>query len=152
MITLPIPAYSFKLKQEGTQQFIFDAIRKKYVVLTPEEWVRQHMVTYLTEAMQYPKGLFSIEKTIVINKLRKRYDIVVYDADHKPWMLIECKEPGIRVTEKTLQQLMRYHQFLQCPYWMLTNGREHYCAAVNKDGVQWLSALPFHNDRILGTI
>jgi hypothetical protein len=140
MIKLTIPAYSFKLKQEGTQQFIFDAIRKKYVVLTQEEWVRQHMVTYLIEAMQYPKGLFSVEKTIVINKLRKRYDIVVYYTDHQPWMLIECKE------------LMRYHQFLQCPYWMLTNGLEHYCAAVNKDGVQWLSALPLHNDRILGTI
>ncbi len=144
MLSLHFPPHDFKIKQEESGQFIFDFIRKKYVLLTPEEWVRQHILVYLCETMNYPKGLISVEKEFRINNLKKRYDIVVYDYDHKPWMLIECKEQGVPVNDKTLQQLLRYHQVLQCPYWFLTNGVQHFCAEVKEGIVTWLPQLPDH--------
>lgn len=149
MFSLTYPQHDFRYRQQDNSRYIFDFIRKKYVVLTPEEWVRQHILVYLCEVMLYPKGLISVEKEIKINNLKKRYDIVVYDYDYKPWMLIECKEPGVQIREDTLQQLLRYHQVLQCPYWMLTNGEKHFCASVMEQKVTWLEGLPAHNGRIL---
>lgn len=149
MITLTFPQHNFKLKHQEGNRYIFDFIRKKYVVLTPEEWVRQHILVYLCETMLYPKGLISVEKEIRINNLKKRYDIVVYDYDHKPWMLIECKEPQVSIKDETLQQLLRYHNTLQCPYWMLTNGDQNFCASVCNGKVEWLVKLPAHNSRVL---
>jgi hypothetical protein len=148
MFSIVFPEHQFKYRQQDGQRFIFDAIRKKYVVLTPEEWVRQHILVYFTETLQYPKGLISVEKEIKVNNLKKRYDIVVYDYDQQPWMLVECKESGTQVREDTLQQLLRYHHVLQCPYWMLTNGTHHFCAAVSGTQVSWLNTLPAHNSRI----
>ncbi|RYZ16542.1 MAG: type I restriction enzyme HsdR N-terminal domain-containing protein [Sphingobacteriales bacterium] len=146
MIALNFGQYPFRFKQELNQRYIFDIIRKKYVVLTPEEWVRQHILHYLCNDLQYPKGLISVEKEIKINNLKKRYDIVVYDGEHKPWMLIECKEPQVQITDQTLQQLLRYQNILQCPYWLLTNGAQHFCASVDSTGlVRWLDALPAYN-------
>lgn len=148
MFALSFPEHTFRYRQRDSKRYIFDFIRKKYVLLTPEEWVRQHILVYLCEVMQYPKGLISVEKEIAVNGLKKRYDIVVYSADHKPWMLVECKEPQIPVSESTLQQLLRYHQTLQCPYWMLSNGSQHYCAAVHGQEVLWLEGLPAYNSRV----
>ncbi|KAA5534756.1 type I restriction enzyme HsdR N-terminal domain-containing protein [Taibaiella lutea] len=145
MLHLIYPPHDFKIRQQENGRYIFDFIRKKYVMLTPEEWVRQHILVYLCEVMEYPKGLISVEKEIKINNLKKRYDIVVYDYDHKPWMLIECKEPDVPVSDITLQQLLRYHHVLQCPYWFLTNGANHFCAAVKDNTVKWLEAIPAHN-------
>jgi hypothetical protein len=142
MIHIQYPQHNFRLKSESGKQYIFDALRKKYVVLTPEEWVRQHVILYLTQKLQYPSTLFSVEKELRVGSMRKRYDIVVYDRNLKPWMLIECKEPGVPVTDSTLQQLLRYHQVLQCPYWVLVNGPTAYCAQVQKGNVSWLNALP----------
>jgi hypothetical protein len=149
MISLEFPPHDFKIRQQDNLRLIFDFIRKKYVVLTPEEWVRQHILVYLCEVMKYPQGLISVEKEIKINQLRKRYDIVVYNSEHKPWMLIECKEPGTAITEETLRQLLRYHSILQCPYWVLANGNQNYCAAVTSGKVDWLPALPVHNSGVL---
>jgi hypothetical protein len=145
MFQLSFPPHDFKIRQQENGRYIFDFIRKKYVILTPEEWVRQHILIYLCEVMQYPKGLISIEKEIKINNLKKRYDIVVYDYEHKPWMLVECKEPGVAVSDVTLQQLLRYHNVLQCPYWFLTNGANHFCAEVKDNTVKWLASIPAHN-------
>ncbi len=142
MINIQYPPHNFKIKSEAGKQYIFDALRKKYLMLTPEEWVRQHVILYLTETLQYPPRLFSVEKELKVGTLKKRYDIVVYDNAHKPWMLIECKEPNVPVTDITLQQLMRYHQVLQCPYWVLVNGNTAYCAFVKEGNVSWLDALP----------
>lgn len=149
MFSIVFPQHDFRYRQQEGVRYIFDFIRKKYVVLTPEEWVRQHILLYLCEVMQYPKGLISVEKEIRINNLKKRYDIVVYDYDHKPWMLIECKEPETTIQESTLQQLLRYHSVLQCPYWMLTNGSHHFCASVSAGKVSWLDGLPAHNSGVL---
>ena len=145
MIQLAFPAYDFKIKQSENGRVIFDFVRRKYVVLTPEEWVRQNILVYLCEVMQYPKGLISVEKELKVNNLKKRYDIVVYDAAHKPWMLIECKEPDTAITDQTLRQLLAYYQVIQCPYWMLTNGRQNFCAGVLDNQVHWLTALPAYN-------
>lgn len=145
MIPIVFPEYDFKIKQEGDRKYIFDLIRKKYVALSPEEWVRQHILHYLTGEMQYPKGLISVEKEIGVGRLRKRYDIVVFSPDRKPWMLVECKEPAVVLSDKTLLQLLRYHQTLQCPFWMLSNGRQHYCAQTLDAEPKWLSALPAYD-------
>ena len=145
MFSLVFPQHNFKFKQQENVRYIFDFIRKKYVVLTPEEWVRQHILLYLCEEMKYPKGLISVEKEIKINNLKKRYDIVVYDYEHKPWMLVECKEPETMIQDATLQQLLRYHNSLQCPFWLLTNGAQNFCAQVKEGQVTWLTALPAHN-------
>lgn len=118
-------------------------------MLTPEEWVRQNIIAYLMKVLNYPKGLISVEKEIKINTLKKRYDIVVYDYNHQPWMLIECKEPGVSIDDTTLQQLLRYHQVLQCPYWLLTNGEKNFCAALKDNKINWLPAIPAHNSSIL---
>ena len=148
MFSIVFPEHQFKYRQQNGQQLIFDLIRKKYVVLTPEEWVRQHILVYFTEILQYPKGLISVEKEIRVNNLKKRYDIVVYDDEQQPWMLVECKESGIPIREETLQQLLRYHHVLQCPYWMLSNGAQHFCAAVSGTQVSWLNELPAYNSRV----
>jgi len=142
MIQIRYPQHNFRLKTENGRQYIFDIVRKRYVVLTPEEWVRQHVILYLTETLRYPKTLFSVEKEIKIGHLKKRYDIVIYDREMKPWMLIECKEPGIPIADSTLQQLLRYYQVLQCPYWVLVNGADAYCAAIKENRVSWLDTLP----------
>ena len=145
MLDLQFSAYDFRFKEEDGHRKIFDIIRKKFVVLTPEEWVRQHIIHYLLTEMKYPKGLISVEKEIKVNQLKKRYDIVIYDAFQKPWMLIECKEPKVPISDNTLEQLMRYHQVLQCPYWMLTNGQTSYCAQIEAGHIKWLPMLPVYN-------
>lgn len=142
MIQIQYPEYKFRLKAENGRQYIFDSIRKRYVVLTPEEWVRQHVIRYLTETLNYPARLFSVEKVIKVGNLKKRYDIVVYDQELKPWMLVECKEAGINISDTTLQQLLRYYQVLQCPYWMLVNGANAYCATIKGGKVSWMDTLP----------
>jgi hypothetical protein len=145
MFTLTFQQYNFRFRQQENVRYIFDFIRKKYVVLTPEEWVRQHILSYLCEDLKYPRGLISVEKEIKINNLKKRYDIVVYNDKQQPWMLIECKEPEVQITDNTLQQLLRYHNSLQCPYWFLTNGAQNFCALVKDGAVSWLPALPTYN-------
>lgn len=151
MFSLHYPPADFKIKQLENSRVIFDVIRRKYVVLTPEEWVRQNVLAYLCKVLGYPKTLISVEKEIRINNLKKRYDIVVYDSNHQPWMLIECKEPDTLINDAVLQQLLRYHNSLQCPYWMLTNGSRNFCAAVQEGKIAWLNSLPVHNEGILRT-
>lgn len=148
MFSLSFPEHVFRQRLQDNKRYIFDFIRKRYVLLTPEEWVRQHILVYLSEVMQYPKGLLSVEKVITVNGLRKRYDIVVYDGRQQPWMLVECKEPQTPLSETTLHQLLGYHSSLQCPYWLLTNGHVNLCAEVCGGNVAWLDGLPAYDSRI----
>ena len=140
-LTFKFGNYAFKYKQELGKRYIFDIIRSKYIMLTPEEWVRQHIIWYFIETAQYPKSLISVEKMLLVNGLRKRYDIVVYDKLHQPWMLIECKEPNVPITETTLQQLLSYQRTIQCPYALLSNGKTTYCGALSSNGIQCLEHL-----------
>ncbi len=142
MIPIQFDAYDFKIQSKDGVTSIFDIIRKKYVVLTPEEWVRQHIVWYFIEVLQYPKHLISVEKKILVNNLSKRYDIIVYDRTLQPWMLVECKEPKVPISEKTLQQLLHYQKTIQSPYGMITNGNTTYCCHFKIPGFSWLTSLP----------
>jgi len=121
MIKINYPSFNFKIKGEASNELIFDEVRKRWVRLTPEEWVRQNMIQYLLQELNYPASLFSIEKEVKLGELRKRCDIIVY-KNALPWIIIECKEPNVPITEKTLQQILRYHLALPVPYLCLTNG------------------------------
>ena len=132
-----------KLRQTDGKTTIFDPVRKKWLILTPEEHVRQYMIHFLKDVMQYPASLFAVEKTIKVGNVSKRFDIVVYSREHKPWMLVECKAPEIPVSENTLAQLLNYQRTMQCNYWVLTNGHETFCAdACNVEQIKWLPSFP----------
>ncbi len=122
-------AYPITIKEENGLEYILDNIRKKYVILSPEEWVRQELIKYLIEVCHYPKACFSVEKTISQNNKKFRYDIVVY-KEEKPWMLIECKSPEIEITQDTFLQSSVYQNLLQAPYIMLCNGKKTVCYNV----------------------
>jgi hypothetical protein len=143
MIHLDLSNIQVQLHKAEGKTTIFDPIRKKWLVLTPEEHVRQYMIGYLKDVMRYPASLFAVEKTIQVGNVSKRFDIVIYNREHRPWMLVECKAPEIPVSEKTLLQLLSYQRTMQCNYWLLTNGHETFCAnAQNAEDIKWLSALP----------
>jgi hypothetical protein len=128
MRPLNFPAYDFRFKNSENKIHIFDVIRKKFVVLQPEEWVRQHVVHHLMETKQYPKSLINVEKQLIINTLKKRYDIVVFNSDSSIEILIECKAPKIKIDQTTFDQIARYNMNLKANYLMVTNGLEHfYC-------------------------
>ena len=107
---------------------IFDKLRKKYVVLTPEEWVRQHFVHFLIDQKKYPETLIAIEKQLTINNLKKRTDILIFNSDGKPEVVIECKAPSIKISQKTFDQIARYNLQLKADFLIVTNGLTHfYC-------------------------
>jgi hypothetical protein len=143
MLSLNLAGIPLKLSHLDEKASVFDPIRKKWVILTPEEHVRQLLIQYLVATMQYPAGLMAVEKTITTDKLNKRFDIVIYNREHKPWMLVECKEPGELITDKTLHQLLNYQRSMQCDYWLLTNGRQAFCAdAKDVTNIKWITVLP----------
>lgn len=145
MISLDFSKVNLRLKQENSKTLVFDPVRRKWLVLTPEEHVRQYMLYYLTGTMAYPPALVAVERKILTGKMAKRFDIVVYDRNHRPWMLIECKAPEIPVTDKTLHQLLQYQQSIQCPYWVLTNGHQTFCAnATDISNIIWTDTLPVY--------
>ncbi len=145
MMRLEHRAYDFKIKATEGKRYIFDVIRRKYVVLTPEEWVRQHMVRYMLEVMDYPQALISMEKRVVVNNLSRRYDMVVYDRNTRPWMLVECKAPHVTVGDQAFRQLLMYQQAIQCPYGLITNGATSYCCHMQLADFKWLETLPAFN-------
>jgi hypothetical protein len=122
MITVQYPEPKFKMKNENGKRYIFDAIRKVWLLLTEEEWVRQNFVNYLISELKYPSSIIAIEKEISLNNLKKRFDILVYDKQHKPWMLVECKEPKVSLSEDVLQQVLRYNISVPVEYIVITNG------------------------------
>jgi hypothetical protein len=122
MIAVQYPEPEFKMKKDGDKRYIFCIIRKQWFLLTEEEWVRQNFVQYLITVLNYPTTLIALEKELRLNELKKRFDILVYDTDHKPWMLVECKEPNVVLNENVLQQVLRYNMTVPVEYIVLTNG------------------------------
>ena len=116
---------------------IFDEIRKKFVILTPEEWVRQHVVRYLLEEKKYSKSYINVEKMITINGMTKRYDIVVFHPDGSIFVLIECKAPEVPITQITFDQIARYNMVLHANYLMVTNGLHHYFCQMDFENEQY---------------
>ena len=131
MKTLNLPSYQFNLIVENKKTKIFDAIRKKFLVLTPEEWVRQHIIQFLIEEKGFPKSLIAVEQGLKLNGLQKRADILVYSKIGHPLFMVECKAPQIKIDQKVLDQIGRYNITFKLPYLLVTNGMEHYCAKVN---------------------
>ena len=126
MQQLNLPSYSFRLKSSENKTLIFDIVRKKYVVLTPEEWVRQHIVHYLINEKKYPITLIAVEKQLKINALTKRTDIVVYNRKGLPEIIIECKAPSVSISQETFDQIARYNLKLEANFLMVSNGLDHY--------------------------
>jgi len=123
MIEVVFPIPQFKVEKREGKDFIFDSIRKQWIILTEEEWVRQNFIRFLVQEMNYPETLIAVEKEIQLGELKKRFDILVYNKLHKPWMLIECKGIDIPLDEKVLQQVLRYHISVPCTYLLITNGK-----------------------------
>jgi hypothetical protein len=133
MQKLNFPSYSFRLKSSENKTLIFDIIRKKYVVLTPEEWVRQHVVLFLIEEKKYPISLIAVEKQLKINSLLKRTDVVVFNTKGTPEILIECKAPSVAISQATFDQIARYNLTAQSNYLMVSNGLNHYFCQIDKE-------------------
>jgi len=128
MERLNLPTYDFKLKNSQNKTLIFDKLRKKYVVLTPEEWVRQHFVHFLIDKKNYPETLIAIEKQLTINNLKKRTDILIFNTNGNPEIIIECKAPSVRISQETFDQIARYNIKLNAKFLIVTNGITHfYC-------------------------
>ncbi|MGB5460239.1 MAG: type I restriction enzyme HsdR N-terminal domain-containing protein, partial [Eudoraea sp.] len=125
MLSLNFPSYNFRFKSSENKQQIFDIIRKKFVSLQPEEWVRQHVIHYLSVDKKYPTSLINVEKTLSLNGLRKRYDVVVFNSDGSIHILVECKSPNVTVSQVVFDQIARYNMKMQAEYLMVTNGLEH---------------------------
>jgi hypothetical protein len=136
--------YSFRFKNSENKVSIFDEIRKKFILLTPEEWVRVHVVRFLIEEMNYPKSYINVEKVVKINGMNKRYDIVVFNKDGSIFLLIECKAPEISIDQKTFDQIARYNMILNANYLMVTNGLNHYFCEMDfeKEHYSFLRELP----------
>lgn len=122
MMNLQFPPPEFEIERRGERAYVFDPVRKAWLLLTGEEWVRQNMVAFFVKTLRYPKEMVALEKEIFVNGLKKRFDILVYDSAHRPWMLVECKEENIRLSEAVLQQLLRYHIAVPVRWMIITNG------------------------------
>ncbi len=122
MIPIKYPEPTFRIKKEQDKPYIFDAIRKMWLLLTEEEWVRQNFVQYLVAVRHYPATMIALEKEIQLHGLKKRFDVLVYDKSHQPWMLIECKAPQVALSEAVLQQALRYNISVPVTYIIITNG------------------------------
>lgn len=133
MQQLQFPSYDFRLKNRQNKPFIFDRVRKKFVTLSPEEWVRQHVVQYLIRERNYPLNHINVEKQLLVNGLKKRYDIVVFNADGSIHLLVECKAPKIAITQSTFDQIASYNLQLDATFLMVTNGLKHYYCQLSKN-------------------
>jgi hypothetical protein len=144
MIPLNLPSFEYKLKKAEGKLWIFDVIRKKYIVLIPEEWVRQHFIHFLIDVHHYPKSLIRVEGGLQYNQLQKRTDIVIFDRTGKPWMIVECKAPEVPVNEKTVFQVSTYNSTLRARYITVTNGLTHLYASTdwNTGSTGWLNDIP----------
>jgi len=144
MQKLNFPTYNFRFKNNENKVAIFDEIRKKFIILTPEEWVRQHVVQFLLEEKKYPKSLINVEKVLKINGLTKRYDGVVFNTDGSIFLLVECKAPKVKITQTTFDQIARYNMTLKATYLMVTNGLNHYFCLMDfeNESYVFLKELP----------
>ena len=138
MLQLNFPHFEFKFRNIKGRQEIFDPVRHKFVKLTPEEWVRQHLIAYLTQVKGYPLSMIGVEKQLLLNNLLKRFDLVIFNRNGSPLLLVECKAPGIKLTENTFDQAARYNILLQAEYFIISNGFEHYFCRIDYERKQYL--------------
>jgi hypothetical protein len=140
------PTFNVRIKHENNKAFVFDLVRKKWLALNPEEWVRQHLLNHLITEKHVPASLISVEKEIDLNSTRKRYDVVVYNSLKQPVLLIECKSPDVQITEAALEQAMRYNLILGVKHLLITNGLKQFVIAVQDGRGSLLAELPEYRD------
>jgi hypothetical protein len=145
MIEIEFPSCNFKIKGSGGKEVIFDVIRKQWVLLTPEEWVRQNFLQYLIQLKNFPSSLIAVEREISLGDRKKRFDIVVF-KEAKPWMIVECKEMNVQLNESTLKQILNYNIALEVKYLVITNGKSTYALHVNGNDHVWLNEIPEFNN------
>lgn len=148
MLPLNLPAFEVKIKDEGTKKQIFDVIRRKYVTLTPEEWVRQHFVHFLIEHLGYPQDLLANEVEVTLNGTSKRCDTVLYDRYLQARMIVEYKANDVPITQKVFNQIMRYNMVLRVEYLVVSNGIDHYCCKMDylNNSYQFLQNIPKYSE------
>ncbi len=135
---LNLPEFDPKLTMRGNEQLIFDVVRRKHIVLTAEEWVRQHFLNYLIKHKAYPIGLIRVEQQVLVSGMPQRADIVAYSRNGQPIMVVECKAPGVELSNSTFAQAARYNISLGANYLVITNGMDHFCCKVNLESNSYL--------------
>jgi len=145
---LNLPEYSFRISGKEGAKMILDPVRKKYVKLTPEEWVRQNFIQYLINAGGYPPGLMGVEVLFNLNRLKRRVDILIHNRAGVPVMIVECKAPEIKIDDKVFDQIVCYNLGLQVPYIVVTNGIDHYACRIDftTNKYEFLLVIPLYND------
>jgi hypothetical protein len=145
---LNLPEYTFRLKKEAGRMFIFDPIRKKYVALNAEEWVRQHFILFLIREKQFPEARMAVEKKVCINSRPQRFDLLIYDRRGEPHTMAEFKAPEVKITQQAFDQIVRYNRVLKVKYIIVSNGLQHYACRMdyeNKD-YSFLKDVPVYVD------
>ena len=142
MIKIAFPEPAFRTRNQQGKMELFDEIRKIWVRITPEEWVRQNFIQWLVLEMKYPSALIAVEKELMLGKLKKRFDILVYNKQHQPWMMIECKAPEVDLSEKTIMQILRYNMSIPVSFLVITNGHYCYAASIINGKAEWMNNLP----------
>lgn len=148
MESLNLPAFDYKVKQVNGKPYIFDIIRKKYVSLTPEEWVRQHFIHLLITHYNYPRSLFAVETGMRYNTLAKRTDIMILSSNGAPFLLVECKAPFVKIGEAALAQISRYNFTLRPSYLAATNGISHYCFQAIDGQIHYMDDFPVYRSEM----
>lgn len=151
MQKLNLPEFSFRIKTENDKMFIFDAIRKKFVRLTPEEWVRQNFVQFLISVKNFSFSLIAIETSVEINNNQQRADLVIYNRLGVPILIAEFKSPDVKISQQTFDQIVRYNMRLKVPFLVVSNGLDHYCCKINysENSYAFISEIPDFKDIIL---
>jgi hypothetical protein len=144
MQKLNLPEYDFKIKAEGETMLIFDNIRKKYVVLTPEEWVRQNFIQYLISEKKFPESLMAVEKKLSVNRQPRRFDLLVYRRNGQPFLMAEFKAPNVKITQDAFDQAVRYNMALQVGFIVVSNGLQHFACQIDytKNSFSYLPEIP----------
>lgn len=148
--SLNLPRYPFRLKQEGDTMYIFDEIRKKFLILTPEEWVRQHFIQFLIQEKKYPRSLIKLEGGLKLNSLHKRSDILLFNSAGKKIVLVECKASSVKISQSAFDQVARYNAVHRVRFVVVTNGLQHYCAEIDfeNESYKFLVELPEYSSRV----
>ncbi len=144
MVVINYPEPAFRLRKKDETEEIFDFLRKKWIVLTPEEWVRQNFLQFMVSVKKYPASLIAVEKELKLGELKKRFDILVYNSRHEPWLMVECKAMDVLLDEEVLQQVLRYNISMPVSFIIITNGNYTMGWQRGETGLQEIGILPDH--------
>ena len=146
MLELNLPSADIRLERRNGRLFIWDFVRRRWVTLTPEEWVRQHFSHWMTEHLGYPMARLGHEISLELNGMQRRADAVFYDREGRPLVIVEFKAPHIAISQKTFDQISRYNMVMQVPYLIISNGMQHYCCRVHEERMEFLREIPRYED------